>query len=146
MLIRLTHVAYETIKETGGPKGQGTMLRLTWGYWIRGKLLLSCACLWGCSMERGMRQWLEQSGLQCTARWRDCLRSFALSRRLVHRTGLVPVSIQSNLFPQHSITVKISWLEVGAFFRDVYTWTFTVCNVSASTKLIIIAKPQTIQM
>lgn len=45
MLIRLTYVACETIKEPGGPRGQRTVLRLGWECWIRGKLL-PCKCLW----------------------------------------------------------------------------------------------------
>lgn len=51
MLIRLTYVAFETIKEPGGPRGRRTSLRPEWGVLDKRQVVALCMSL-GCSMER----------------------------------------------------------------------------------------------
>lgn len=131
-----THICrlwdYQRTRRTQGTE-DGAETGLGWGScWIRGKLL-SCACLWVAAWrERGTGQWLGQSGLQCSARWRDCPRTFALSRRLVHiywcqRASKIIFSLLS--IP---LIVKIAFNTGGTFLG---TWTHAVCNVSGSAKI-----------
>lgn len=51
MLIRLTYVACETIKEPGGLKGQRMVVKLGWGVLDKRQIVALCMSL-GTGMER----------------------------------------------------------------------------------------------